>query len=82
MKIFARKIGDTFAVIEAGGRAQVLKMDGPQLARNPDAPAATVSSGSGPSPAPSSSPPSSSYANPMGHGGGSDPYAGHKTGRH
>ena len=75
-KIFARKIGDTYAIVEAGGRTAVLKLADPSVAgTSPGAPAGAPASNN---PAPSS-PSSGSSPSPANHGGGSDPYAGHRT---
>ena len=84
-KIFARTIGEDYAVIEAWGRQKKLKLDdpppaaAPAPAAAPSSPSATPSYTAPPRPAAPSAPAASSNPNPAGHGGGSDPYAGHKT---
>lgn len=80
-KVFARKIGDEYAVIEVNGRSTMLKLQTPGSAADTGGgytpPAATPAYNAPARPAGLAN----TNANPTGHGGGSDPYAGHKTGR-
>ena len=80
-QVFARKIGDNYAVVEAWGQTKVLKLEDPSLAQQPGAPGQSGSAASS-TPRAAANTSAAPTAPPVNHGGGTDPYAGHRTGHH
>ena len=79
-KILATKIGEDYAIIEWHGRTEVLKLSDPSPASSAGNDGG--SSGGNNSSSSSSRSSGSSPGATGSHGGGTDPYAGHRTGHH
>ena len=78
-KILATRIGEDYAIIEWRGRTEVLKLSDPRLADSTGGGSSSSGSDGGSTSARS---PGSSPGATGSHGGGTDPYAGHRTGHH